>query len=126
MDRLVRVHFAHCLADRRRQAGRIALRLDNQGGERNRLLIGAVIVSALAAIARKIGILHATHYADDARPRRTPAPHVLADRVLVGPILARQILVDDYGRFGSLPILAPKQSPTFERNTHGFEVSWAH
>ena len=65
MDRLVRVHFAHRLADRRREAGRIALRLDDERSQGNRLLKSAVIIDALARVAGEIGMVDVTDYTDN-------------------------------------------------------------
>src|SRR5260370_16016055 len=98
MDRLVRVHFAHRLADRRREAGPVTLRLDDQPTKRYRLLKRTVIVGAFASVAGEIGMVDVADYADDRGPRRPAAPHVLVERALARPVLSRQILIDDNDR----------------------------
>ena len=53
-----------------------------------------------------------TDYTDNRGPRRPPAaPHVLVERVLARPVLARQILIDDHDRSRIPQILARKYRP---------------
>ena len=97
--------------------------LDHQRSKRQRLLESAVIVDAFAGIARKVGWVYVPHHAHDGRPRLASTAYVFSERVLIRPILTRQILVDDRHWLCALPVLSRKVSAALERNPHSFEIA---
>ncbi len=73
-------------------------------------------------------MIHMAHDADNGGPRRSraTAAHVLAKRILVRPVLARQVFVNHNHRLSALTILSGEVSTALEGNLHSLKVGGAH
>src|SRR5260370_1236731 len=101
----------------------VGLRSDNEGRHGYGLLEQWIVILAFDHVARKIRLLGVSNNTNDGSPRSARATaHVLADCIFIGPIFARQRLIDDDDRLGVLLILIRKRPATPEWDFQSREV----
>ena len=128
LDRDRRVDGFDRRGNHRRRRHRARSQPDHEPGPRHRALIQTLVVGALVALPGQARVQDVPDHADDRHPRRRrPAdPYPLSDRVLAGPVLLRQVLVDHHDALGPEPVVIGEHAPALSGNPERGKVPRAH